>query len=200
MSVGSVDSVVGTRNLPGYVRALSSLPEIDYADRFTLRTEVEATPEQWARAMFGDVPSVVELLIWRGLLGLQLSSGRSSATVAGWRIGDRGDDWLRLEAASWFLTGNFLVQTAAGRVSLGTFLRYDRRLGSCVWPPLSTIHRRLIPGVLRGGSGGGDYFPREQDDSVKWRQLPVAAAQRMWVRSTIERVPHVTGPRHRQAQ
>lgn len=149
MTIGLVDSAVGTHNIPESVRALSSLPDIDYADQFTLSTDVDATPEQWARAMFGDVPSVAELLIWRGLLGLRLSRGRSPATVAGWQIGERGEDWIRLEAASWFLTGNLLVQTADGRVSLGTFLHYDRRLGHGVWPPLSAIHRRLAPGLLR---------------------------------------------------
>ena len=149
MTVGSVDSAVGTHNIPESVRALSSLPDIDYADRFTLSTVADATSERWARAMFGDVPGVGELLIWRGLLGLRLSRGRSPATVAGWQIGDCGENWIRLEAASWFLTGNLLVQTADGRVSLGTFLHYDRRLAHGVWPPLSAIHRRLVPGLLR---------------------------------------------------
>jgi hypothetical protein len=149
MTVGFVECAVGKHNIPESARALSSLPDMDYADQFTISTDADATPEQWARAMFGDVPSVAELLIWRGLLGLRLRPGRSSATVAGWRIGDRGDDWIRLEAASWFLTGNLVVQTANGRVSLGTFLHYDRRLGHGVWPPLSAIHRRLVPGVLR---------------------------------------------------
>jgi hypothetical protein len=161
MTVGSVDNAVGIHNIRASDRALSSLPDIDYADRFTLSMDTHetpdadatpdanATPEQWARALFGDVPSVAELLIWRGLLGLRLSRGRSPATVAGWRIGGRGDDWIRLEAASWFLTANLLVQAAHGRVSLGTFLHYERRLGRGVWPPLSAIHRRLIPGLLR---------------------------------------------------
>ncbi|MGS2617838.1 hypothetical protein ACVCAH_25440 [Micromonospora sp. LZ34] len=149
MTVGLLASAVGAHNIPESVRALSSLPDIDYADQFTLCTDADATPEQWARAMFGDVPSVAELLIWRGLLGLRLTRGRSPATVAGWQIGDRGDDWIRLEAASCFLAGNLLVQTAGGRVSLATFLHYDRRLGHGVWPPLSAIHRRLVPGLLR---------------------------------------------------
>jgi hypothetical protein len=149
MTAGLVDSAVGTHNIPESVRALSSLPDIDYADQFTLSTDTAATPEQWARAMFGDVPSVAELLIWRGLLGLRLSRGRSPATVAGWQIGERGEDWIRLEAASWLLTANLLVQTADGRVSLGTFLHHDRRLGHGVWFALSAIHRRLVPGLLR---------------------------------------------------
>jgi hypothetical protein len=149
MTVGFVDRAVGTHNIPESVCALSSFPDIDYADQFTLSTDTDATPEQWARAMFGNVPSVAELLIWRGLLGLRLSRGPSPATVAGWQIGERGDDWIRLEAASWFLNGNLLVQTSHRRVSLATFLHYDRRLGHILWPPLSAIHRRLVPGLLR---------------------------------------------------
>jgi len=57
MTAGLVDSAVGTHNIPESVRALSSLPDIDYADLFTLSTDADATPAQWARAMFGDVPS-----------------------------------------------------------------------------------------------------------------------------------------------
>jgi hypothetical protein len=72
---------------------------MDYADLFvlTLPTPAAATPEGWARAMFGNVPSPAERLIWRVLLGLRLACGRSSATVGGWRIGGRGTDWIRLE-------------------------------------------------------------------------------------------------------
>lgn len=149
MAVSLVESAVGTNDIPESVLALSSLPEVDYADLFTLTTDTEATPEQWARAMFGDIPSLAELLIWRGLLGLRLGRGRSPATVAGWQIGDRREDWIRLEAASAFLTCNLIVQTAEGRVSLVTFLHYDRRLGRSMWSPLSAIHRRAVPGLLR---------------------------------------------------
>lgn len=131
------------------VHALSSLSRVDYVDHFTVSTDVEATPEQWARAMFGDVPSPAERLIWRGFLGLRLSRGPSPDTVAGWRITGRGDDWIRLETASWFMAGNLLVQASGGQASLTTFIRYDRRLGRGVWTPLSAVHRRLVPRVLR---------------------------------------------------
>jgi hypothetical protein len=152
MTTDPIASAVGMHNIPESDRALSSLPDIDYADQFSLATNAHATPEQWARAMFGNVPSPAELFLWRGLLGLRLSPGRSPTTVAGWRIGDRGDEWIRLEAASWFLTGNLLVQTGDGRVSLSTLLHYDRRLGHALWPPLSAVHRRLVPGVLRAAA------------------------------------------------
>ena len=135
--------------VPGSARVLSRVPTIDYADLFFLRTDVVATAEQWARAMFGDVPNAGQILIWRVLLGLRLRRGRSPETVAGWRIGERGSDWIRLEAASWFLAAELLVQVAEGRVSLTTFVHYRRLAGHGVWPPLSAGHRRVVPGVLR---------------------------------------------------
>lgn len=140
---------IRTHDIPAPDRALSSLPGIDYADLFTLATDVEATPEQWARAMFGNTPSPGEILIWRVILGLRLHHGRSPDTVAGWRIGGRGDDWIRLEAASWFLRGNLVVRATPGQVSLWTLLHYAGPVGRYAWPPLSTIHRGLVPGVLR---------------------------------------------------
>jgi hypothetical protein len=148
-ATAAVDGVVGMRDIPAAVRAASSLPDADYADAFTLTTDLKATPEQWARAMFGDVPSVQARVIWRGLLGLRLSRGRSADTVAGWRVAERGEDWIRLEAASWFLTGNLVVHATDGRMSLGTFLRYDRGPARVIWPPASAVHRRLAPGLLR---------------------------------------------------
>lgn len=149
MATVFIERTVGTREVPASVRALSSLPEIDYADRFSLVTDAEATPEDWARAMFGDVPGVAGWFIWRGVLGLRLSRGRSPATVAGWRIGGRGEDWIRLEAGSGSLGAELVVQTGQGRVSLTTCVHYDRRWGGTVWRPSSAVHRRLVPGVLR---------------------------------------------------
>jgi hypothetical protein len=89
-SLAIVDVAVGPENVPASVRALSSLADSDYVDMVTLQAntdtgaavDADATPEQWARAMFGDVPSLAERLIWRGLLGLRLSRGRSPDTVA----------------------------------------------------------------------------------------------------------------------
>jgi hypothetical protein len=145
----SVHGVVGVHEIPGSVRTLSSLPRIDYADRFALSTDAAATPEQWARAMFGDAPGVAEWFIWRGVLGLRLRRGRSPATVAGWRIGGRGEDWIRLETASSSLGANLIVQTQEGRVSLTTCLDQGRRRDELVWHRLSAVHRRLVPRVLR---------------------------------------------------
>lgn len=126
---------------------------VDYADRFVLTTGAEADPEQWARAMFGDTPGFFGTLVWQGLLHLRLDRGRAADNVAGWRITDRGDDWIRLEARSWFLGGNLIVQIEPGQVALTTAVRYDRFPARQWWPLLARVHRRLIPGVLVGAAG-----------------------------------------------
>jgi hypothetical protein len=154
-------------DIPGSARSLSSLVAIDYGDRFSVATDASATAEQWARAMFGNTPSAGEVLIWRVLLGFRLDRRRSPDTVAGWRVGERHDDWVRLETASWFLSANLIVRTAPGRVSLSTFLHYDRRLGRVLWPPLSTVHRRLVPGVLRSADTRIRVRPRNHGGDVR---------------------------------
>ena len=150
MSVAAAVSTVGAERLPASVRTLSSLSRIDYADHFVLPIDAAAaTVERWARVMFGDTPDAIELFLWRGLMGLRLSRTVSADTVAGWQIGEQGDEWIRLEATSWFLAANLVVQATGDSVALGTFLRYDRWLAHLVWPPLSVLHRQLVPGVLR---------------------------------------------------
>jgi hypothetical protein len=129
-----------------------ALPRVDYTDRFALASRADATPERWARAMFGDVPNAGEILVWRVILGLRLHRGPSPSTVAGWRIAERGDNWIRLEAESWFLAANLVVRAVSDEVSLTTAVHYKGALGRVVWTPCSAVHRRLVPRVLRRGA------------------------------------------------
>ncbi len=134
--------------MPARILALSTMAEPDYVDLFTLTGGVPGrSPEQWAKALFEDTAGRMGQFVWRVLLGLRLKS--APGCVAGWEIGDRGADWIRLEARSWFLTGHLVVQADGDRVSLATFLRYDRPLAARVWPPLAKKHRSLAPDLLR---------------------------------------------------
>lgn len=146
-----VDCAVGVSAVGPSVLARGGLTRTDYVDYFAIHPVdgAAATPEQWARAMFGDVPSVGERFIWRGLLQLSLSRGRSRSSVAGWTIAERGEDWIRLEADSWALAANLIVRADDSEVSLATLLRYDRWAGGVFWRVLSAVHRRLAPGLLR---------------------------------------------------
>jgi hypothetical protein len=69
--------------------------------------------------------------------------------VGGWKIADRGDSWIRLEAASWFMTAHLVLEVDDRHLSVATFICYDRPMAALVWPPLSAAHRFLMPGLLR---------------------------------------------------
>lgn len=146
-----VESTVGAAAVAPSVLALSRLNRVDYADHFAIGPigVPAVTPEEWARVMFGDIPSVSERFIWQWLLQLRLYRGSARLLIAGWVIADRGDDWIRLEANSWALAANLIVRASDSRVSLTTALRYDRRFGTVVWRALSVVHRRLAPELLR---------------------------------------------------
>lgn len=180
MTKSVVEGLVGQENLPDPIRPLISLGEIDYVDHFTLSTDTlstnadptdthptdnDASAEQWARAMFGDVPSAAASLIWRGLLHLRLSHRPSPNTVAGWRVTARDNDWIRLEAASWFLTANLVISVFDHQLSLTTAIRYDRLYGRFLWPRLAPLHRRLSPGLLTNATAkiGSQRFGHRAD-------------------------------------
>jgi len=145
----TVTGVTGTANLPRQIRALAGIEAADYADVFTINTDVQATPERWARTMFGDTAGPLAIALWRGLLGLRLVRTASSDTIAGWRVAERGGEWIRLQTGSRNLTASLVIRAADAQMSLATFVRYDRRAGAWVWIRLSAVHRKLAPGLLR---------------------------------------------------
>lgn len=148
---GSALPVRQRAGIPEAVRAACGMPGPDYVDVFTLTVAGarDTPPERWARTAFEEVAGRGGQFIWRGLLGLRLQRRPSPGHVAGWRIGGLGEDWVRLEAQSWMLTGNLVLHLTDGEATLVTALRYDRPFARAVWPPLAAVHRRLAPGLLR---------------------------------------------------
>ncbi len=130
-------------------RLLSTMDRPDYIDFFMAATGDAATasPEQWARTAIEGAAGLGGQFIWRVVLGLRLQQVPNH--VGGWRIGDQGDSWIRLEAVSWSMTAHIVIQVEDQQVSVATFIRYDRAFASLIWPPASVIHRRLMPGLLR---------------------------------------------------
>ena len=155
-------TVLRQRNVPEAIRSLSTLAKPDYVDLFTVATVAAAdrSPEQWARAAIEDAAGLAGQFIWRVVLGLRLERRPSLDHVGGWKIGDRDDNWVRLEAASWFLTAQMVVQVDPEQVSVATFIRYDRPMPALVWPPLSNIHRPAMPGLL--------HLARERELRPPW--------------------------------
>ena len=143
-------SVIQQRDIPEALRALSGMDRPDYVDLFTVTTSgaADATPEQWLRTALEDVAGRGGQFIWRCVLGLRLKSRPSPTRVGGWRIADRGGDWIRLEASSWFLTAHLVTRLDDRHLFAGTFVRYDHPIAPLIWVPMSAVHRRLMPGLL----------------------------------------------------
>jgi hypothetical protein len=149
-----VATVLWQRDAPEVIRSLDTLASPDYVDIFTA-TAPEATDtslEQWVRAVLHRLPARMRRLVplaHRFLLGLRLEPRPSPDHLLGWTIAARGENWLRIEAASWFMTAHCVFHVDDGQASLATFVRYDRRLAALVWPPVSIIHRQVGLTLMR---------------------------------------------------
>lgn len=144
-----VTRAVGIREVPEDVRTLSTMSEPDYADMYSLATPGNATALAWARAMYEETLGDRGRFIFGRILGLKLAPVKAAGTVAGWRVAEQGDDWIRLEAEGNRVVGQILVLTANGRLSVTTFIQYVSRLGSATWTMWSILHRRAMPKLLR---------------------------------------------------
>jgi hypothetical protein len=141
------------REVPEAIRALGALANANYADIVTATVEeTPADPEQVVHEVLGELPRVLLLLIpfvQRVFLGFRLKLRPSPEHLIGWEIADRGEGWMRIETASWFLTAHVVMHVDKGRISLASFLRYDRWLARLVWPPVSVIHRQVALALVR---------------------------------------------------
>jgi hypothetical protein len=145
------------RNIPEAICALDTLAAPDYTDIVTATVSKTSgrTPEQWLRTMLEGVPRgllLVVPVIQRVALGLRLQMRPSPEHAVGWKIADRGEDYVRIEAASWFLTGHVIVHVDDGQLSFATFVRYDRPFAALVWPPVSLIHRQVALALVRSAA------------------------------------------------
>jgi hypothetical protein len=149
--MSAVSSAVGVHDVPESVRGLTTLPEPDYVDLFTAEVPmaVDASAEEWARAILERAPVSHRNArrFWR-TMGLRLGPPHSPDHVQGWAIAARGDNWIRLETASWYLTAQAVCLVEDGRVSLSLSIRNDRRVAALVWALVSGPHQRAVPVML----------------------------------------------------
>jgi hypothetical protein len=142
------------REVPEAIRSLGALANADYADIVTATIDVapDRTLDELIEATLKDVPRglpVFVTIVQRAFLGLRLELRPSPDHLLGWKIADRGENWIRIEAASWFLTGHVVMQIDERELALASFVRYDRRLAAFVWPAISLIHRQVALTLAR---------------------------------------------------
>ena len=138
--------------VPDAIRSLTTLADPDYVDLFTVTTPTatDHSAEEWARAVLERAPLSRRnaRVLWR-LMGLRLGPRHSPDHVQGWKIAARGDNWLRVETASWYVTAQAVCSVEEGQVSLSLSLRYDSPVATIVWALVSGPHQRGVPVMLR---------------------------------------------------
>jgi hypothetical protein len=125
-----------------------------YTDSFEAEdaTGASRSPEQWARAVFEGAPRPVRWFLVTGFrfgLGLRLAPRTSPEHVLGWAIVERGSDSVTLQAKSWLLTSRLVFQTDGPHLKQSTHVRYNRPIAALMWPPVSIIHRQIVPRLLQ---------------------------------------------------
>lgn len=158
-------AVSWTRAVPEALRALSTLRDPDYADAFSaLLPEPPALPPaELVHASFEGAPRWLRLLTpfaQRRILGFRIDPRSSPQRPLGWEIGGSGDNWLRVDAASSYLSGQVVGMVEGRNVAIATFVRYDAMFGRIVWPPVSLIHRQVGITLLDCAAGQGATSPR----------------------------------------
>ena len=149
-------SVVRAEDAPAPIRAVAAMPDADYVDVSVLRVDDADnwSPDEWARAVLESAPAArrFAFIPWRVLLGLRLGPWPSPDHVHGWRVAARGDDWVRIEAASWLMTCHAVARVEQHRVEVALLVRYDHPLAALWWPAISVAHRLAMPVILRQGA------------------------------------------------
>lgn len=154
---GRTELVVTIQPLAKHIQHRSSVGPISYADTFTmtgLEDDIDETSaEQWARAVLGNKPNWLEIVVWPCLLRFTLHHEVSRNMIAGWRISsDEGDESIRLENSSWVMDANIIVSKAPGQVSFSTISSYKSIVGRSLWTALGLVHRWALPRLLRKGA------------------------------------------------
>jgi hypothetical protein len=143
------------REVPNAICVLGALENANYSDIVTATVDEapSRTPEQLIQAGLDGVPRGLLLFVpfvQRVVLGLRLKLRPSPDHLLGWKIADRGENWMRIESASWFLTAHVVMHVDRERMSFASFVRYERWPAAFIWPPVSLIHRQVALALVRG--------------------------------------------------
>lgn len=141
-------------DVPEAVRPLTTFTDPDYVDLFTVATPGVAgrSAEEWARAILEYAGGRPARMLWR-LMGLRLGPRHSPHYIHGWKIAACGENWIRVDTASWYMTAQAVCLVEDRQVSFSLSLRYDRSSAALLWAIVSSTHQRAVPGMLRQALG-----------------------------------------------
>lgn len=138
---------------PPAVRALSTLPRIDYSDAFIVETDPrqDRTAADWARTMLEDAPIARRGSLvagWTGL-GLKLGPPWSDQHVLGWTVRRNTPDVLLLGAGSRVgMPAELLFERRAGALLFATFIEQQNRVVRTMWAGVEPTHVVVVRQLL----------------------------------------------------
>jgi hypothetical protein len=125
----------------------------DYSDGVAIDVSDhdDRSTEQWARSALEGSPVALRLFIvtgWRLVLRLRLGPRHSPDHVLGWTIAHRVPDETVLLTRSPWLTAHLVFRRDDSRLVWSTFVHYQRPIAAWIWPPVSLLHRQVVPYAL----------------------------------------------------
>jgi len=142
--------------LPPEMRALSTLPQIDYSDVFLAETDraQDFTAEEWLRKILESAPAkfkVAAPTTWFSL-GLKHGLPWSDRTILGWPVRQRDPNFIRVGAESRTgMPAELLLKRNADSIILATLIQHRSPVMKRVWSAVAPHHRRVVPQLLWRG-------------------------------------------------
>lgn len=135
----------------------------DYATSFAVDLAHGDTrsAEGWVRSILEGAPVFLRWFVqfgWKFVLRLRLSPRGVGGTVAGWTIRRTTPDSIMLEVESSLIVARKVLRMEADhRLTLTTYVWYERRRGRLLWLAIAPVHHRVEPLLLTiAASRGAD--------------------------------------------
>ena len=152
--------------VPPAARALTTLPQVDYADAFLVDAGPagDQLPEQWARAVLEGSPLTLRHRLRSGwtAIGLKLRRDRAGGAILGWEIRRSTRDFVLLGADSRIgMPAELLFKREGDGLLFATFVQHCNPAARTVWAGIEPIHGPTVRRLLA-------------DAARRWRERPAA--------------------------
>ncbi|BDX32025.1 hypothetical protein TUM20985_25720 [Mycobacterium antarcticum] len=136
---------------PPEVRALSSLPRVDYADAFLVQGDAppDWTARRWAGAVLEEPPAELRATLASGWAALGLKSVTSADSVSGWSVRRVDTDSLLLGRRSRIgMPGELLFTRRPEGMVFATFVQHRTAVTRPLWASVKSGHVRTVRALL----------------------------------------------------
>jgi len=137
--------------LPDGVSDIAGLDRYDYDETFSVDTDCNPSPEDWARLTLEDAPRWMRAVMvngWRSL-GIDLAPLDSDRAVLGWPIlRNTPDDIVLGIESSIGLTARIVIQPSPTRGVHSMLVKYESEAARVAWAGIAPPHRVFVRRLL----------------------------------------------------